>query len=91
MCLTPTDTKLPFSFQWRQYPLVVSFTMIINKSQGQSLQTVGIYLPRHVFSHEQLYVAISRVTCQSGLKILISDDEGNSKTTTTDIVYKEIF
>jgi len=36
--------------------------MIINKIPGQSVQHVGFYLPTPVFSHEQLYVAISRVT-----------------------------
>ncbi|KAL0009241.1 hypothetical protein SO802_010743 [Lithocarpus litseifolius] len=32
--------------------------MTINKSQGQSLQRVGLYLDRPVFSHGQLYVTI---------------------------------
>ena len=49
--------------------------MTINKSQGQSLQRVGLYLDRPVFSHGQLYVAVSRVTSKDGLRILIVEND----------------
>jgi ATP-dependent DNA helicase PIF1 len=54
--------------------------MTINKSQGQSLKNVGLYLPKQVFRHGQLYVALSRVTNKNGLKVLTFEDdypEGN--------------
>jgi hypothetical protein len=89
--MTPNDTKWPFKLKRRQFPLSVCFAMIINKSQGQSLKKVGLYLPKQVFCHDQLYVALSRVTSRNGLKILTSGEESSEGQTTKNIVYKEIF
>jgi ATP-dependent DNA helicase PIF1 len=75
----------------RQFPIIVSYAMTINKSQGQSLDSVGLYLPKAVFSHGQLYVALSRVKSKKSLKILIHDSDNNPTNTTTNVVFKEVF
>ena len=91
MLLSPSDiTKFPIRFQRRQFPIAVSYAMTINKSQGQSLARVGLYLPKPVFSHGQLYVAFSRVTSKKGLKVLALDEEGLPIDKTTNVVYKEV-
>jgi ATP-dependent DNA helicase PIF1 len=50
--LSPSDDiSLPFKFKRKQFPVRLSFAMTINKSQGQTIPNVGIYLPEPVFSH----------------------------------------
>jgi ATP-dependent DNA helicase PIF1 len=64
--LSPSDDiSLPFKFKRKQFPVRLSFAMTINKSQGQTIPNVGIYLLEPVFSHGQLYVGLSR----GGVKI----------------------
>ncbi|XP_013657903.1 ATP-dependent DNA helicase pif1-like [Brassica napus] len=83
------DTQLPFTLRRRQFPIRLCYAMTINKSQGQSLKEVILYLPRPVFAHGQLYVALSHVTSKAGLKIIKVEDSHKQKV--RNIVYKEIF
>lgn len=91
MNLIPSNPGFPFKFQRRQFPISSCFAMTINKSQGQSLSQVGLYLQKPVFTHGQLYVAVSRVKSRKGLKMLILDDEGRTCSSTINVVYREVF
>ncbi|GKB34436.1 ATP-dependent DNA helicase PIF1-like protein [Tanacetum coccineum] len=85
-----TDTKMPFKLNRRQFPIQVCFAITINKSQGQTLSQVGLFLRRPIFSYGQLYVAVSRVKSKKGLKVLCSDKDENYSNSTSNVVYKEI-
>ncbi|ONM08691.1 PIF1-like helicase [Zea mays] len=97
------DVCLPDEFKRKQFPIRLSFAMTVNKAQGQTIPNVGVYLSEPVFSHGQLYVALSRTTARSKVKILaipVHDEKKKKKgvernsaingaTYTKNIVYKE--
>jgi ATP-dependent DNA helicase PIF1 len=67
--MSPTGTNWPFVLRHRQFPIRVAFAITINKSQGQTFNNVGVYLPSSIHSHGQLYVVISWVTNSANIKI----------------------
>ncbi|XP_035832993.1 ATP-dependent DNA helicase PIF1-like [Helianthus annuus] len=69
------DDMFPFKLKRKQFPIRLSFSMTINKAQGQTIPNVGIYLPDSVFSHGQLYVALSRGISRQSTKVLTDDEE----------------
>ncbi|XP_057746268.1 uncharacterized protein LOC130965527 [Arachis stenosperma] len=91
MNMVPTNETVPVRFQRRQFSIIVSFVMTINKSHGQTLSHVGLYLPKPIFTDGQLYVALSRVKNKRVLKVLLMNHVGMSANSTINIVYRKVF
>ena len=91
--LTSSESELPFVLRRRQFPIRLAYCITINKGQGQSLETVGLYLPspEAIFCHGQLYVAMSRVKNPSGLKIMVCGTDKTKSVSIKNVVYREIF
>ena len=82
------ENVVGFHLERKQFPVRLAFAMIINKSQGQSVQHVGLDLRNPVFTHGQLYVALSRCTSAANVKVLFPKDA--TTTVTSNVVYKDV-
>src|SRR5437773_4547850 len=90
--LSPSSTAdLPFEFRRTQFPLRLAFVMTINKAQGQTLNYVGLCLTEPVFTHGQLYVALSRVTNAANLWMIVPDTAEARQGRIKNVVYSEVF
>ena len=88
----PEETKLPFKLIRKQFPIHLAFGLTINKSQGQTIGRVGIHLQEPVFSHGQLYVALSRSRSSTSTKIMVTHSQNTpALPQTRNVVYKEVF
>ena len=87
----PKDREFPFEWSRCQFPVRVAFAMTINKSQGQTLLNVGVWLSDTCFSHGQLYVALSRVGSPDSIKLAIRPLEDKPENATSNVVFKEVF
>jgi hypothetical protein len=85
--ISPLVEQIGFAMKHRQFPVHLAFSMTINKSQGQSVDHIGLDLRTDVFAHGQLYVALSQCTSSRRVKALFKND---ANTTTKNIVYPEV-
>mmetsp|Transcript_26019 Transcript_26019/g.40008 ORF Transcript_26019/g.40008 Transcript_26019/m.40008 type:complete len:100 (-) Transcript_26019:44-343(-) len=69
------DSKLGVPFIRRQYPILLAYYLTINRSQGQTLDVVGVELPTSVFMHGHVYVGYGRTGDPKGLHIYANQDE----------------
>jgi ATP-dependent DNA helicase PIF1 len=96
--IAPSDSSMPFTLRRLQFPVRPAFAMTINKSQGQTLKMVGVYLLKSVFCHGQLYVALSRVGSKQAVRVLVEGgwvnqgeiDNVPEGMYTANVVYREV-
>jgi ATP-dependent DNA helicase PIF1 len=86
------DLPLPLKFKRKQFLVRLSFSMTINRALGQTLPTVGVYLPEPIFSYGQLYNTLSRGVSRGSNWVLCKpsnevDPKGNS---TQNLVYTDV-
>jgi ATP-dependent DNA helicase PIF1 len=89
------DLSLPFKFKRKQFPIRLSFAMTINKAQGQTYQMYtkcGCLSTEPVFSHGQLYVALSRGVSRKDTWVLAktNKDIDPTRKRTKNIVFKDV-
>ena len=79
----PSETHSP------AHHLIDSRSTAINKSQGQTLSRVGVYLSEGCFAHGQLYVAASRVGLPSHIRFAVARDEATGEYRTRNVVWRD--
>lgn len=70
----------------RQFPLALAYATTFNSCQGLTLDRVGVDLTHDVFSHGQLYTALSRIRRREDGYVLLQPDHDS----TTNVTFIEI-
>jgi len=88
------ETTFDFVFTRIQFPVKLAFAITVHRSEGQSLQKVGLYLPDPMFGHGMLYTALSRCTTRKGIKVLLGNNQKPADAPdgfyTSNIVYRNV-
>jgi ATP-dependent DNA helicase PIF1 len=74
-----SKSGLPFSFARWQFPIVCAYAVTIHKSQGQTLNRVGLFIEADAFVHGLIYVALSRVASWTQLSFYSPESKTNIK------------
>ena len=82
----PSDATASCYLRRVQFPLRPALAVTVNKVQGQTVDKAGLYLPCSLFSHGQLYVALSRVRSPQGVRVLLP----RGQTSTDNVVFKSV-
>ncbi len=69
------ENRLGVPFTRRQYPVLLSYYLTINRSQGQTLDVTGVELPASVFTHGQIYVGFGRGGDPNNLHVYADQQE----------------
>jgi hypothetical protein len=71
----------------RQFPLAPAYASTFHSCQGLTLDCVGVDLTQDVFTHGQLYTALSRIRHRLDAIVRLPTSEHS---TTTNVTYKEL-
>ena len=80
-----------------QFHVKLAYMMTFQRARGQSLDKCGILLNKSVWTHGQVYVAMSRYGAMSGVKIYANQAEFEELNLppnnhyTRNVVYTELF
>ncbi len=88
--LYPAQNMYPFQWSRRQFPVKTAFASTVNKAQGQTFRTVGIWLRKEVFTHGQFYVAASRTGSPAHILFAIQNGPDKPKNSAVNITFREV-
>ena len=70
----------------KQFPLAPAYATTFNSCQGLTLDRVGVDLTRPVFSHGQLYTALTRIRTREHALVRLTPGETSAR----NVTYKEL-
>jgi hypothetical protein len=85
---TFTPLRSNYIMHRKQLPLALSYAVTFNGCQGLTVLRLGVDLRRPVFSHGQLYSAMTRVP--NAQDVLILKEVGDDNTSTPNVVWEEL-